>query len=95
MVLAIRSKSIIGLVLAASAGYYSAPFLLRRIKIFSLYLSSQLVQHFARSFEFSMLVSLFSHSAKSVFRQQLLSKAIHNEQSQYQKIKSNRNGINP
>ena len=34
-------------------------------------------------FDFSRLVSLFSHSAKSDFEHQLLSKAIQNEQSQY------------
>ena len=37
-------------------------------KNLSLYLSSQLVQHFAWNlFDFARLVSLFSHSAKSVF----------------------------
>ena len=39
-------------------------------------------------FDFSRLVSLFSHSAKSYFEHQLLSKAIQNEQSQYKKLKS-------
>ena len=39
-------------------------------------------------FDFSRLVSLFSHSAKSDFEHQLLSKAIQNEQSQYKKLKS-------
>ena len=39
-------------------------------------------------FDFSRLVSLFSHSAQSAFRQQLLSKEIQNELSQYQKTKS-------
>ena len=38
--------------------------------------------------DFSRLVSLFSHSAKSDFEHQLLSKAIQNEQSQYKKLKS-------
>ena len=52
-------------------------------KNFSLYFSSQLVQHIAWNlFDFSRQVSLFSQSAKSIFRQQLLSKAIQNEQSQ-------------
>ena len=37
-------------------------------------------------FDFSRLVSLFSHSAKSEFEHQLLSKAIQNEQSQYKKL---------
>ena len=35
-----------------------------------------------------MLVSLFSHSARSEFEHQMLSKAIQNEQSQYKKLKS-------
>ena len=74
-----------------SAGYYSAPifFLLRRIKKFSLYLILPPFQHFAWNlFDFSRLVSLFSHSAKSDFEHQLLSKAIQNEQTQYNKLKS-------
>ena len=64
-------------------------FLLRRIKNVSLYLILPLFQHFAWClFDFSRLVSLFSHSAKSDFEHQLLSKAIQNEQSQYKKLKS-------
>ena len=39
-------------------------------------------------FDFSRLVSLFSHSAKSEFEHQLLSKAIQIEQSQNKKMKS-------
>ena len=39
-------------------------------------------------FDFSRLVSLFSHSAKSEFEHQLLSKTIQNEQSRYKKLKS-------
>ena len=48
-----------------------------------------LFRHFAWNlFDFSRLVSLFSHSAKSEFEHQLLSKAIQNEQSGYEKLKS-------
>ena len=55
----------------------------------SLYLILPLFQHFAWNlFDLSRLVSLFSHSAKSDFEHQLLSKAIQNEQSQYEKLKS-------
>ena len=39
-------------------------------------------------FDFSRLVSLFSHSAESDFEHQLLSKVIQNEQSRYEKLKS-------
>ena len=39
-------------------------------------------------FDFSRLVSLFSHSAKSDFEHQLLSKAIQIELSWYKKLKS-------
>ena len=48
-------------------------------------------------FDFFRLVLLFSHSAQSPFKQQLLSKAIqNNDESQYKKIKvRNRNGMNP
>ena len=57
--------------------------------IFSVYLILPLFQDFAWNlFDFSRLVSLFSHSAKSEFEHQLLSKAIQNEQSQYKKLKS-------
>ena len=50
----------------------------------SLYLILPLFQHFAwYLFDFSRLVSLFSHSAKSDFEHQLLSRAIQNEQSKY------------
>ena len=35
------------------------------------------------TFDFSRLVSIFSHSAKSDFEHQLLSKAIQNDQIQY------------
>ena len=49
----------------------------------SLYLILPLFQHFAWNlFDFSKLF-LFSHSAKSDFEHQLLSKAIQSEQSQY------------
>ena len=62
---------------------------LRRIKNVSLYLILPLFQHFARYlFDFSRLVSHFSHSAKSDFEHQLLSKAIQNEQSQFKQLKS-------
>ena len=62
----------------------------------SLYLILPLFQHFAWNlFYFSRLVFLFSHSGKSDFEQQLLSKTVQNEQSQYKKLKSNRNRINP
>ena len=55
----------------------------------SLYLILPLFQHFAWNlFDFSRIVSLFSHSAKSDFEHQLLSKVIQNEQSQYKKLKS-------
>ena len=55
----------------------------------SLYLILPLFQHFAWNlFYFSRLVPLFSHSAKSDFEQQLLSKAVQNGQSQYKKLKS-------
>ena len=48
-----------------------------------------LFRHFARNlFDFSRLVSLFSHCAKSEFEHHLLSKAIQNEQSRYKKLKS-------
>ena len=48
-----------------------------------------LFRHFAWNlFDFSRLVSLFSHSAQSPFKQQLLSKAIQNEESQCKKSKS-------
>ena len=64
-------------------------FLFRRIKNVSLYLILPLFQHFALNlFDFSRLVFLFSHSAKSYFSHQLLGKAIENEQSQYKKLKS-------
>ena len=39
-------------------------------------------------FFLSRLVSLFWYSAQSPFKQQLLSKAIQNEQSQYKDLKS-------
>ena len=39
-------------------------------------------------FDFSRLVSLFSHSAKSDFEHQLLSKANQNELSRFKKLKS-------
>ena len=78
-----------------SAGYYSAPifFLLRRIKkCFALphfaAFSGFCVKSFHDFSDFSRLVPLFSHSAKSDFEHQLLSKAIQNEQSQYKKLKS-------
>ena len=65
-------------------------------KNLSLYLILPPFRHLREIFDFSRLVSLFSHSAKSVFRQQLLSKAIQNERSQYKKNETrNRNGINP
>ena len=55
----------------------------------SLYLILPPFQHFAWNlFDFSRLVSLFSHSAKSDFEHQLLSKAIQNKQSQCKKLKS-------
>ena len=72
-----------------SADYYSAPifFLLRRT--FFRFTILPLFQHFAWNlFDFSRLVSLFCHSAKSEFEHQLLTKAIQNEQSQYKKLKS-------
>ena len=56
-----------------------------------------LFQHFAWNlFDFSRLVSLFCHSAESPFKQQLLGKAMQNEESQYKRIKvRNRNGMKP
>ena len=55
----------------------------------SLYLILPLFQHFGWNlFDFSRLVFVFSHSAKSDFEHQLLSKAIQNEQSQYKKLTS-------
>ena len=43
-------------------------------------------RHFAwNRFDFSMLVSLIFHSAQSAFKQQLLDKAIQNEQIKYKK----------
>ena len=72
-----------------SAGYYSAPIFFYFVELFSLYHFLPLFRHFAWNlFDFSRLVSLFSHSAKSEFEHQLLSKAIQNEQSQYKKLKS-------
>ena len=62
-------------------------FLLRRT--FFRFTILPFFQNFAWNlFEFSRLVSFFSHSAKSEFEHQLLSKAIQNEQSQYKKLKS-------
>ena len=72
-----------------SAGYYCARifFLLRQT--FFRFTILPLFRHFAGNlFDFSRLVSLFSHSAKSEFEHQLLSKAIQNEQSRYKKFKS-------
>ena len=64
-------------------------FLLRRTKNVLLYFILPLFQHFAsKLYDFSRLVCLFSHSAKSDFEHQLISKAIQNEQSQYKKLKS-------
>ena len=61
----------------------------------SLYLRSQLVPHFAWNlFDFSWLVSLFSHSAKNAFRLQLGSKAIWNEDSVSKNEIRIKNGIN-
>ena len=55
----------------------------------SLYLILPLFHRFALYlFDFSRLVSLFSHSAKSDIEHQLLSKAFQNEQSQYKKSKA-------
>ena len=55
----------------------------------SLYLILPLFQHFTWNlFDFSRLVSFFSHYAKSDFEHELLSKAIQIEQSQYKKLKS-------
>ena len=72
-----------------SAGYYSAPifFLLRRT-FFALPFCRFFDILHEIFFDFSRLVSLFSHSAKSDFEHQLLSKAIQNEQSQHKKLKS-------
>ena len=54
------------------------------------------LKHFAWNlFDFSRLVYLFSHSAKSDFEHQLLSKSIQNDQSQFKKLKSELNGIKP
>ena len=48
-----------------------------------------LFQHFAWNlFDFSSLVSLFTHSDKSDFEHRLLSQAIQNEQSLYKRYKS-------
>ena len=70
-----------------SAGYYSAPIL-----YFELFFALPFCRFFdilhEIFFDFSRLVSLFSHSAKSDFEHQLLSKAFQNEQSQYKKLKS-------
>ena len=72
-----------------SAGYYSAPnFFFTSSNFFSLYHFAAFSAFCVKSFDFSRLVSLFSHSAKSVFKHQLLSKAIQNEQSQNKKLKS-------
>ena len=55
----------------------------------SLYLILPLFQHYTWNlFDFSRLVSFFSHSAESDYEHQLLSKAIENEQKQYKKLKS-------
>ena len=71
-----------------SAGYYSAPIFFYFVELFR-FTFLPLFQHFAWNlFDFSRLVSLFSHSVKSEFEHQLLSKAIQNEQSQYKKLKS-------
>ena len=59
-------------------------FLLRRIKkCFALPHFAAFSTFCVKSFDFSRLVSLFSHSAKSDFEHQLLIKAIQYEQSQY------------
>ena len=75
------------------------PFLLGRIKGCSLLIAALILSagyYSAPIFDFSRLVSLFCHSSQSPFKQQLLSEAIQNEESQYKKIKfRNRNGINP
>ena len=55
---------------------------------FSLYHFAAFSTFCVKYFDFSRLVSLFSHSAKSEFEHQLLSKAIQNEQSRYKKLKS-------
>ena len=59
------------------------------VKLFFRFTILPLFRHFEWNlFDFSRLVSLFSHSAKSEFEHQLLSKAIQNEHSQYKKLKS-------
>ena len=55
---------------------------------FSLYHFAAYSAFCVKSFFFSRLVSLFSHSAKSEFEHQLLSKAIQIEQSQNKQLKS-------
>ena len=68
--------------LRGASGILPAMFLLRRTKkMFRFTSFCRFYQPFAYFFEFSRLVSLFSHSAKSDFEHQLLSKAIENEQS--------------
>ena len=74
-----------------STGYYSAPFFFtssNKKKRFALPNFAAFSTFCVNFFDFSRLVSLFSHSAKSDFEYQLLSKAIQNEQSRYKKLKS-------
>ena len=71
-----------------SAGYYCAPIFFYFVELFSLYHFAAFSAFCVKTFDFCRLVSFFSHSAKSEFEHQLLSKAIQNEQNQYKKLKS-------
>ena len=66
-----------------SAGYYSAP-IFYFVELFFALPFCRLFDILREIFlDFSRLFSLFSHSAQCAFKQQLLSKAIQNEESQY------------
>ena len=55
---------------------------------FLLYSFGRFFDILRKIFDSSRLVSLCCHSAQSPFKQQLLSKAIQNEESQYKKSRS-------
>ena len=77
----LNTYTVINSRLIFSAGYYSAPIFFTSSNFFALPILP-LFRHFAWNFfEFSRLVSLFCHSARSPFKQHMLSKAIQNEES--------------
>ena len=78
-----------------SDGYYSAPIFFF-VELFFDYPFCRFFNILREIFDFSRLVSLFCHCDQSHFKQQLLSKAIQNEERQYKNTKvRNRDGINP